>query len=181
MSDELVEASIALVGGVAAAHGRNGYWGILLHLVTPGGQLDRGRAPSPIGSDNRRCFGSWHCSYLGRLLQPPQAADPRLTAWCGEPRSGVAACFSEKHAVGGMHCCAWSKVDLMSLLKVFLQAIRERKLPMFAWLRGRTIQSRCPRCRAPITLSRQVTEGQAFMCQACGESGVWKADDSQRT
>lgn len=62
----------------------------------------------------------------------------------------------------------------MSLLKVFLQAIRERRLPMLAWSRGDAIRSKCPRCRAAITLSEVAPGEQAFQCPACGEQGTWK-------
>ena len=66
----------------------------------------------------------------------------------------------------------------MSLLKVIVQAIRERRLPMFAWSRDGTITAKCPRCRAPIALSKMAAEGQAFKCPACGEEATWKADAS---
>ena len=42
----------------------------------------------------------------------------------------------------------------MSLIRVILQAIRERRLLMFAWSRNDTIHSNCPRCRAPIMLAK---------------------------
>jgi hypothetical protein len=61
----------------------------------------------------------------------------------------------------------------MSFLKVLLQTIRERKLPMFAWSRGGAIHSRCPRCSAAIKLSAISSGAQAFQCQACGEEGTW--------
>jgi hypothetical protein len=64
----------------------------------------------------------------------------------------------------------------MSLFRVILRAIRERRLPMLAWSRGDNIRSRCPQCRAPVVLS-EVREGErAFTCPACGVAGTWKAD-----
>jgi predicted RNA-binding Zn-ribbon protein involved in translation (DUF1610 family) len=64
----------------------------------------------------------------------------------------------------------------MSLLKVILQAIRERRLPMIAWSGAEGTSSRCSRCRAPITLTRVAEGKQAFRCPSCGEEGVWKAE-----
>ncbi len=64
----------------------------------------------------------------------------------------------------------------MSLFKVLLQAIRERKLPMFAWSRGGSISSRCPRCRAPIALTEVAAGKHAFKCVSCGEEATWRAE-----
>jgi hypothetical protein len=64
----------------------------------------------------------------------------------------------------------------MSLIRVILQAIRERRLPMFGWSRNGTLHSSCPRCRAPIMMSKIEAGKQAFTCSSCGESAVWKAE-----
>jgi hypothetical protein len=63
----------------------------------------------------------------------------------------------------------------MRLFRVILQAIRDRRLPMFAWA-GDRIRSTCPRCRAVVTLSTIATGKRAFKCPACGEEGTWKDD-----
>ena len=64
----------------------------------------------------------------------------------------------------------------MSLLKVLLEAIRERKFPMIAWSGVDGISSRCPRCRASITLTKVAEGKQALKCPSCGEEATWKAD-----
>ena len=63
----------------------------------------------------------------------------------------------------------------MSLLKVIMQAIREWRLPMFGLSRNGVALSRCPRCRAPITLTKVVAGEPAFRCASCGEEAMWKA------
>ncbi|QEH34915.1 hypothetical protein OJF2_34600 [Aquisphaera giovannonii] len=63
----------------------------------------------------------------------------------------------------------------MSLLKVIVQAIRERRLPSLGWASGGVIRSGCPRCGEPIVLSKVEAGRPAFRCPACGEGGAWKA------
>ena len=63
----------------------------------------------------------------------------------------------------------------MSFLKVILQAIRERRLPMLGWASGDVIRSKCPRCGKPIMLAKVEAGKPAFKCPACGEEGTWKA------
>jgi endogenous inhibitor of DNA gyrase (YacG/DUF329 family) len=64
----------------------------------------------------------------------------------------------------------------MTLLKVIMQAIRERKLPMFGWSWGDTISAKCPQCHAAILLSKIEAGRQSFKCPACGEAATWVAD-----